>query len=180
MQRITRGTAGALAAAALFAGTVTACTHSPEAPRARAQARTQDQAQGQAQEQQTGPSAHSDAEIRSSRELQKRARDLLSDPDELPQGEFVASGSSANRRTASQSDLGETATSLVIEVSCVGQGTATFTVSSGRTRTTRRVDCTAPEDRIIQLDPAGRTVMVEATRGEHGRTAVAYLVRRSK
>ncbi|MFI0980112.1 hypothetical protein ACH4SP_24300 [Streptomyces sp. NPDC021093] len=169
MQHITRGTAGALAAVVLFAGTVTACTDSPGAHVAPDAPDAPGAAQAKAEQ----------AEIRSSRELQERARALLSDPDELADGEFVASGSSADPRSASQSDLGRTGTSLVVEVACVGQGAAAFTVSSGRTRIQKRVDCTSPAERIIQLNPAGRTVMVETARGEHDRTAVAYLVRRT-
>jgi hypothetical protein len=188
--RLTRGAAGTLAVAALLAVTGTACAGPPGAPRAGTE--------------QPGPSGGTDPgrpdgatgrpggatgqpDSATGRpdgagdrgELQRRALALLSDPDELPTGEFVLSGSSADPGTATQSDVLTPGESLVVEVSCVGPGTAVFTMSSGGTVVRQRVDCTAPRERIVQLSTAGHSLVIEVARQGPGPAAVAYLVRRA-
>lgn len=169
MYRFTRHTGSALTAVALMTGMASACSGSPATSKAPQSQKAESSAVPTAQ-----PSSPSARE-----RLDKEARGLLDMTDRLESDEegLVSAGSLA----VPGENLDETiksGTALRVEVACAGEGTVTFTVTSGTARTAKRVDCTQPKTNGFDFTTAGPGLAIQADSPEEEKVGTAYTVSR--
>ncbi|MFJ8982607.1 hypothetical protein [Streptomyces sp. NPDC102282] len=67
-------------------------------------------------------------------------------------------------------------TALRVEVACAGEGTVTFTVTSGTARTAERVDCTQPMTNRFNFTTAGPSLAIQADSPDEDSVGTAYIV----
>ncbi|MCX5204899.1 hypothetical protein OG897_26025 [Streptomyces sp. NBC_00237] len=165
MPHLTRSMAGVLTVAALLAGTATACTTSPTAPPLELDA--------------LPPTPSARVTAPSDQELERTARKRL-DTAETDDGSFVLLSSS----TGSSHDQDTRVTpgrTLTADLTCTGKGTATFVLSSGKAKVSKRLDCggtTTAGVTSVELTPATRTLDVDIDVKDGDRVGTAYRVRR--
>ncbi|WP_244318284.1 hypothetical protein [Streptomyces brevispora] len=115
---------------------------------------------------------------RSGREqLNEEARNLLSMAERLESDEkgLVSAGTLAVPGQNLDETI-ESGTALRVEVACAGEGSVTFTVSSGAARTAERVDCTQPMTKGFDFTTAGPSLAIQADSPEEDGVGTAYMV----
>ncbi|WP_282700512.1 hypothetical protein [Streptomyces sp. CC219B] len=172
MYRLTRGTGRAVAAAALVAGLTAACSDSSTASKAPqpSEAASSGSATPTAR-----PASGPDRE-----RLNKEARDLL-DPAHRPATDekgFVSAGSLAVPGMNVDKTI-TSGTALRVEVACAGEGTVTFTVTSGTAKAAKRVDCARSPRDGFDFTTAGSSLAIHADSSEEESVGTAYLVSRA-
>ncbi|MFD5099074.1 hypothetical protein [Streptomyces albidochromogenes] len=112
-------------------------------------------------------------------QLAEVAAEALSDPDALDEaGTFVLSATGAVEGTDSRSRIAP-GTPLVVEAACVGEGSVTLTVTSGRATARQRLACAGtPHARTFALTTRAGSIAFTADRGPATRGGLAYLARR--
>lgn len=168
LYRFIRRTGSALTAVALITGMASACSDSPPASKASQP--------GRAASSTAAPIAQPPS--RSGREqLNEEARDLLSMAERLESDEkgLVSAGTLAVPGQNLDETI-ESGTALRVEVACAGEGSVTFTVSSGAARTAERVACTQPMTKGFDFTTAGPSLAIQADSPEEDGVGTAYMV----
>ncbi|MFD9291388.1 hypothetical protein ACFWBV_24530 [Streptomyces sp. NPDC060030] len=168
LYRFDRRTGSALTAVALITGMASACSDSPSAYNAS----QPDKAASSTAAPIAQPPSQSGR-----KQLNKEARDLLDMEERLESDEkgLVSAGTLA----VPGRNLDETiksGTDLRVEVACAGEGSVTFTVSSGAARAAERVDCTQPMTNGFNFTTAGPSLAIQADSPEGDRVGTAYIV----
>ncbi|MGC4951328.1 hypothetical protein ACLQ2N_34800 [Streptomyces sp. DT224] len=171
MYRFTRRTGSALTAVALITGMAAACSESPSASEA-----------SQPEKAASSTAApHVQSPSQSGREqLSKKAGDLLNMEERLESDDkgLVSAGTLAVPGQNVDETI-ESRTVLRVEVACAGEGSVTFTVSSGAARTAEHVDCTQPTTSGFDFTTAGPSLAIQADSPEEDRVGTAYIVSRA-
>ncbi|WP_329042998.1 hypothetical protein OHT61_31990 [Streptomyces sp. NBC_00178] len=114
----------------------------------------------------------------SSREqLNEEARSLLNMAERLESGDkgLVSAGTLAVPGQNLDETI-ESGTALRVEVACAGEGSVTFTVSSGAARTAERVDCTQPMTNGFDFTTAEPSLAIQADSPAEDKVGTAYMV----